>query len=92
MTTFGVNGLTSSQQGGAYNNGLMQPFVNYNVPEGSSEEPAFHHHAPGQSHKVATAYFRLRRSRQTTRISWPPSFSAGPLDACDQSRSLLRPR
>ena len=26
--------LTSSQQGGAYNNGLIQPFVNYNFPEG----------------------------------------------------------
>jgi hypothetical protein len=26
--------LSSSKQGGAYNNGLMQPFVNYNFPEG----------------------------------------------------------
>jgi hypothetical protein len=26
--------LTSSQQGGSYNNGLIQPFVNYNFPEG----------------------------------------------------------
>ncbi len=26
--------LTSSQQGGAYNNGLIQPFVNYNFPGG----------------------------------------------------------
>ena len=25
--------LTSSQQGGSYNNGLVQPFVNYNSPE-----------------------------------------------------------
>ena len=49
MTTFGANRLTSSQKGGAYNNGLMQPFVNYNLPEGPSEKPAFHHHAPGQS-------------------------------------------
>src|SRR5215813_961546 len=26
--------LTSNKQGGAYNNGLIQPFVNYNFPEG----------------------------------------------------------
>jgi hypothetical protein len=26
--------LTSDKQGGAYNNGLIQPFVNYNFPEG----------------------------------------------------------
>ena len=26
--------LTSSQQGGSYNNGLIQPFVNYNFPDG----------------------------------------------------------
>jgi hypothetical protein len=26
--------LSSSKQGGAYNNGLIQPFVNYNFPEG----------------------------------------------------------
>jgi len=26
--------LTSSKQGGSYNNGLIQPFVNYNYPEG----------------------------------------------------------
>jgi len=25
--------LTSNKQGGSYNNGLMQPFVNYNIPE-----------------------------------------------------------
>ena len=26
--------LTSNKQGGSYNNGLIQPFVNYNVPDG----------------------------------------------------------
>ena len=26
--------LTSDKQGGSYNNGLIQPFVNYNFPEG----------------------------------------------------------
>jgi hypothetical protein len=26
--------LTSSEQGGSYNNGLIQPFVNYNFPDG----------------------------------------------------------
>jgi hypothetical protein len=26
--------LTSDQQGGSYNNGLVQPFINYNFPEG----------------------------------------------------------
>ena len=28
-----IGSLTSSQQGGSYNNGLIQPFVNYNFPE-----------------------------------------------------------
>jgi hypothetical protein len=26
--------LTSDKRGGAYNNGLIQPFVNYNFPDG----------------------------------------------------------
>ena len=35
---FGVNvnnlwSLTSNKQGGSYNNGLIQPFVNYNIPD-----------------------------------------------------------
>ena len=26
--------LTSDKQGGSYNNGLIQPFINYNFPDG----------------------------------------------------------
>ena len=27
--------LTSNKQGGSYNNGLIQPFINYNLPDGA---------------------------------------------------------